>query len=425
MRKYIVKTFIALLSVYALVMGVPGFVLAANRLLGPDEIPVEKVSNVSSDGDFKYLVYSFKKFDPNTFTIVYLPGGPGGSITNESTAGDFGLVGNVNDQQYIFIDPPGTGMNLAMGEKDPDSLSSRLTVERTLSVIRKEHLTNYAIWGQSYGTVTATMLAYAIQSQPDMPAPKAVVLEGTFGRANVASKHFYEDFEYRMQRFYSDLPADTFELLKNYKQVEKNKADREDFLEMLFKNAAYESTTTRFETMNADLRTQIARVLGDKSVGYVKPDVPKSYSEMTLSGKETYLNARIVCRELIRANDQKDQQAYRQYAGQVAPPCDPPLNNPDLYDSKKYQITAAPMIYLQGLDDFQTPLPSALYHYNNQMHRAPGSSFSLIFHTNHGVFDRSFRSCLRPFLSDLRTSQLNLPNMNACAVAHRVEIHRY
>ena len=129
-------------------------------------------------GDNRPFEYYYEKrfgADPNQPVIIVLPGGPG----------DFSIgMGDVGFKNLtaIYFDARGTGCNF--GNQDDFLWSDVSTDEATsdiFDVIKTENLTNFIIYGISYGTVLATRLAVKLEAA-GLP-PMAVVLDGTIGRS--------------------------------------------------------------------------------------------------------------------------------------------------------------------------------------------------------------------------------------------------
>ena len=108
-------------------------------------------------------------------TIVFLPGGPGNTSIGDDMSGfvpaDFGLV---------QTDPRGVGCNeLATPAADPLAFySTDQIADDVIAMIDHLALDNYVLYGHSYGTELATVVASRLGT-----APRAVLLEGVLGRA--------------------------------------------------------------------------------------------------------------------------------------------------------------------------------------------------------------------------------------------------
>ena len=104
--------------------------------------------------------YSYKVFpgtDPNAATIVFLPGGPGGTSISVERDEDHAPA----SYTLIATDPRGVGCNAApSSDYYPDEFYSSLHfADDVIAIIEREKLDNYLIYGVSYGTQLATMVA--------------------------------------------------------------------------------------------------------------------------------------------------------------------------------------------------------------------------------------------------------------------------
>lgn len=376
--------------------------------------------------EFKYMTFPKKNFDPNKFTLVYIPGGPGGAVSY-APGEIFSLKQLPADIQFLFLDLRGTGINLELGEEDPKNLSTAKSVDDIIEVLKHARLSNYVIWGNSYGTIVATQLTHRLEAIQFNQMPKATVLEGTFGKAYAYSKHFYEGFEARLRDFYSQMPTRSRTLVAQLRKEIATDNSYEHAMKYSFLEAAYSESSKRYTVFDRAIEKYL---LGrDGSAAIVGAEEPrfKTYSEMPSVLKGFYINQHIVCNEMVELNTREQQQEYMARADfkPLETPCAPEVGSKTLYDSVNFQISQTPVIYLQGFNDFQTPLPSALHHYFGQKNLVKGSGFSLIFGANHGIFDNKFASCLVPFAKDLKSDDLRLSEMRACAASRKMEIKDY
>ncbi|MGE0867134.1 MAG: alpha/beta hydrolase [Kofleriaceae bacterium] len=156
------------------------------------------------DGSFSYGFRYKAPATPDAPVLVYLPGGPGSASTSRTP--DFVPEG----WGYLMTDPRGVGCNTLAELPEPDVSSAFFRTQEiardVVAAIEDRQLTNYIVFGISYGTALGTTVAHELELT-ELPAPTAVVLEGVLGRA------FGEDFvgaEYIRQwdRVRAALPAD-------------------------------------------------------------------------------------------------------------------------------------------------------------------------------------------------------------------------
>ncbi len=378
-----------------------------------------KIPNNYGDGslkDFKYITLSVQKFDPSQFTIVYLPGRPGGSSSGD-LASDHASKLYPKNTQRLLIDPRGTGMNLSWGAKHPELLSSKDTANDVVEVLRKEQLTNYILWGSSYGTVVGTMLAAKIQ-ELEIPHPKAVVLEGTLGKYLEYTEYFFEGFDLRIKNFYENAPRDILSLISDYKKIAKSEEDFKEALQSWV--FAYEYNQDKkdiLSSINATINMRLGEIQA-KTYGIPLPSQHTHQIKESPEEKGSKYNTWIICKELV--NNSKNVKIKIDKKAEL---CTAMTNSPDLYDSKNYQITDFPIIYLQGFQDLQTPYPSAVYHLSNQQNKQSNSKFFLIFGQAHAVFFRSkFLKCKKNFVESIKNSDFEFGSFLNCAKQLKTKI---
>lgn len=129
--------------------------------------------------------------------IVVLPGGPGQGAISMPLALPSGY-------RLLRIDPRGVGCNTGV---PADALGTELVAADVAAVIRKEGLGAYFLYGASYGTVTATVLAHQLENDGG-PAPRAVILEGVIGRAFHADEYL-QAFTKRWEGLWPQISAET------------------------------------------------------------------------------------------------------------------------------------------------------------------------------------------------------------------------
>lgn len=129
--------------------------------------------------------YSFKVYpgtDPSAPTVIYVPGGPG-SPSIEPTRSDDLLPQVPPELTIIATDPRGVGCN---APSSPDYYpaefyNSEYSADDILGIVEKLELDHYIVYGLSYGTMLSTLVVSRAEAR-GLPLPKAVLLEGVFGR---------------------------------------------------------------------------------------------------------------------------------------------------------------------------------------------------------------------------------------------------
>jgi len=316
------------------------------------------------EGSPKFTL-SYKYFgngNPSSTTVIVLPGGPGDTLLNPAVhspteAFPYGAV--PTSLNIIYTEPRGLGCNqLAQGDFPFDAFKTSYIASDILEIIKDRKLDNYILYGASFGTVVATYVA----SQADaagVPAPKAVVLEGTFGRG-VPGK-----FDEYIGGF-----SQEWEKTKLQLSPQLAAAFTKDPLPLGFAANVWGSYIFwQLITYGPGMIKYSPLVHANET-----PPNPALKSALTtyavlaqlpVSERITRIFQTIGCQELFGAWKPdvilKDGKLF----GSGEDICTGFTYLP--YDSAKLNITS-PIFYFQGPDDPATPLTSARYHFENQIH---------------------------------------------------------
>lgn len=127
--------------------------------------------------------YSFKQYpgaNPDATTIIYLPGGPGQTGIEEMRDPAYGPL----EYSFIETDLRGIGCNApeAADHYPGEFYNSVYFADDVISIIEHLGLEDYVLYGISYGTQLATMVASRLEAR-GLPLPRALVLEGVLGTA--------------------------------------------------------------------------------------------------------------------------------------------------------------------------------------------------------------------------------------------------
>lgn len=342
-------------------------------------LKVKKNHSNANSSMFSYN-YSHVEAAKNQTTIIYLPGGPGGGSIQMFDGSDF----FPNNMNRILIDPRGTDCNFFDPKDfDFDSITSVQTAKDIVEVIKQEKLTDYILFGQSYGTLLGTVLAHLIHEDRTSPQPKALILEGVIGHhyLNDGSEYYQNHVDIvnqllndnpKIKKLFSDPSTDVmgFNLddWANYFITIPPTGINEKFGAWPLMVAA-----EPYLTSNSDIPESIASEM-------------ESYLEFEMGMQEVqsqiyahnegldFLGLTILCREISpevpwvydniffeNGNLVLDKTPSEQVScGQIK------MDRP--FDSKNFP-TAAPTVYIQGTHDAQTPLRWAKYHYSNSQSR--------------------------------------------------------
>lgn len=211
------KSIIALLIMTA---NAQAFIIPENYESGKDRCLRENLSSefskyVSVPVDYNNLskgytsIYSYTKkpFNPNLPSIIYFTGGPGSS----SRASEFTL----ERSNVIFLEQRGISCSKPETKElylDPKFYSSVNTAKDAKLVLDSYGIKKATIYGQSYGTVPATIFASMFKSQTNN-----LILEGVIFNGNETLWHSPVK-KHLLQNFFNQLSSADQEKVLNYSQ---------------------------------------------------------------------------------------------------------------------------------------------------------------------------------------------------------------
>ncbi|MBT9558174.1 MAG: alpha/beta hydrolase [Myxococcales bacterium] len=139
---------------------------------------------------------------PNAPTVVVIPGGPGQAIMHESPTRPFALGAVPYPAvSLLSLDVRGSGCNVYSDDAGPPEqvYSIDRAASDVASIVAAEGLTDYVLYGASFGTAVATAAAHELERR-GLPAPKRLVLEGALGRAFPSFDAYFDAFEAEWRR---------------------------------------------------------------------------------------------------------------------------------------------------------------------------------------------------------------------------------
>jgi pimeloyl-ACP methyl ester carboxylesterase len=149
------------------------------------------------DGPSALLRYRvFASSRANAPTVLVVPGGPGSDIMKAEASAPFALGAVPTDLfNIIYTDARGSGCNIYPDVPAPEKVFTVEAVARDLlAVVRAEGLTDYILYGASFGSAAVTV-AGSLAASANTAAPKRIVLEGAVGRAFASFDDYFSAFE--------------------------------------------------------------------------------------------------------------------------------------------------------------------------------------------------------------------------------------
>lgn len=321
--------------------------------------PVQTANQKAGQFSFAYKMFSTAKTDAPT--VVVIPGGPGQTLLehNPSEAYPLGVV-PPSDFNIVYTEPRGAGCNqLSVDDFPVQGLTTDEVALDIVAVVADLKLTNYIIYGASFGTVAATKVAYFIHKQK-LPAPKAVVLEGTLGKAFPGGfKEYFAGYQVEWDRVKTLLPAMIVQSLSDPNLLlgyDANVWGLHIFQRLIPGDIPHYGHFLQYDLWPVAqndaagiqrLKTILDGIKTNLPYYSVKTNIFKALGCQELFGswgKYIFLqNGELAYSEDVCGGFKYDNQ----------------------YDSKNWQISV-PIIYFQGPFDPATPIASARYHFENQ-----------------------------------------------------------
>ncbi|MBN9509811.1 MAG: alpha/beta fold hydrolase [Alphaproteobacteria bacterium] len=289
--------------------------------------------------------------------VIVIPGGPGGTLIREDRNV---LSGGIpDDVPVVLTDPRGAGCNDDPRLTEDRDFTSEWLARDLLAIVadmergRGERL-DYILYGQSYGTVEATIAA-AIAGRESRTPPRALVMEGTLGHAFTSYEQQFSAFqaEWHAQRdalplrwqqlirtgaFHDALGSNslTWARLIDRSILRGYHADGDSDLEEQLASDVllFRSLRSIGRTPYGDERAGESRLLRviacEELTGDLYPGRDMRGGELVLTGSDACAGSR----RLVRP-----------------------------YNAAQWPV-AAPIVYFQGLHDAATPPAQARYHFD-------------------------------------------------------------
>jgi pimeloyl-ACP methyl ester carboxylesterase len=343
----------------------------------------------TDSGTSREVAYSFRyrAAKAGAPTVVVIPGGPGDTSTDKdieklnSIPASFGL---------IQTDPRFLGVN---ERSDVVEFRNALTSEGVARDIQlaldSVGVQNPVIYGVSYGTVVATMLAHSL-SQTDGMAPRAVVLDGTFAHHETQAA-YVSGLLKEWQKFAISVPEADLKAFQelSLKMIRSQvlSPDQMGSAVMAFLMARNQG---RLSLIPAILG--LSRTAPDRAA-QILVDIAKQFEGIAKTPGAKLFHAVVGCRELVPDGhmEKSDLTFTFELRANSDTDCETSLGPAALYDSKSYPIKSSTIIYLNGENDPVTPLAHAEYH--AQFQNESKKIQIVVPDAGHGVLIKELSAC--------------------------------
>lgn len=337
--------------------------------------PLDPLKKTSKTFNYKFRI--IKGTDINLPTIVYLNGGPGLPSIGSS------LPRVPNLFTVIQTDIRGVGCNADLNIPS-SSFTTKNNAADIIAIIKHLKLSNYIIYGLSYGTVLATVTTHQLESI-GYTQPKAVVLEGILGKF-FETGSVYLEFINQWNLIKTQLNFEALAELAKDNPLGHTPAAWGAFLSNTLiygtlpdHGSLLINYLNSFNTVPA-IRTFLEEQLQKNEIHVVEPSIEKVYKAISCSEFADDLSGTDVYFKLVNANVVVEKNLFCENYKLTS-----------AFDSKNFQIKA-PIYYFEGDQDPATPVSSAVYHFNNQK-KSLQKVFILVKNGGHGALSLNLSDC--------------------------------
>ena len=335
--------------------------------------------------------------------LVYLPGGPGQGSMDQ--APEFIPEG----WGYLMTDPRGVGCNrfaaLPTAETSGAVFVSRELANDVIAAIEDRALTNYVLFGVSYGTLLATTVAHELEAR-HLQRPASVVLEGVLGRAfgmDFAGAEFLTQWD----RVHAVLPSDLVTELDTAASPYGLTPEGWSRVLMAVVPRGPGPTANILAGLAADQPEQVQR------------DTLAALQELASSGAlqapgEIELYRQIACRELLDTVPANDLDVVFQAGRLVRNRSQEGTKCGDLhvtqpYDSAKLPF-ASPLYLFIGDSDVATPAWQGAYHFE---HHTGSAARVITINGGHNSLELNQLDCAPQLMASIARGGADLPTVAA------------
>ncbi len=305
--------------------------------------------------------YQYKRAaDPNAPVVVTVNGGPGapGIGTN---------FGNIPTRYgIIYTDARGVGCNAPQDPKlvyPAGFYKTNYLARDVIAVIKALNLTNYYLFGASYGSVHATELAYLIEQDATMAKPKAVIIEGILGKAFPTHDLYFAGIDAQWQRVKPQIdPTVLNQIVSDANYLGYSSKQWAGLIAILLSPGVIPPSGDYIASQLNPL-ANLGSPAGQSAKAHL--DAILSANSGNAALYKLYISIGLGCRELWGTNRTADL-VNGSIVGAGQDNCAAAgVSMTDPYDSANFKIVT-PILYFQGANDPFTPVSGAQYHFNNQ-----------------------------------------------------------
>lgn len=345
------------------------------------------------------LPYRFKYRPPKNGapTVIYIPGGPGGSSAHSNVKD---LLQIPEGFGVIQTDPLFVGVNQGIYVNSFQNATTSGQVARDIALaIESVGASDVIVYGVSYGTVPGTILASNLSRLGKNP--RAVILDGTVGRA-VTNHQAFEDFAKEWALLKERLGPETIFAFNRLTQglITKGQITVEQLgtiLQMLMMQRSDSNGNPLLEPLlrlSLDNPQKLTQILMQLKSRVSEPESPdRKWFHGVVSCKEIFPDSNADADPLKFTGQLEAASVVNDCSNYITP------ESVNLYDSKKYQISA-PVIYLQGENDPATPSWQARYHAKNQDNMT--RRLLIVPNAGHGMLNKELKGCSENFFLSLQ-----------------------
>lgn len=329
---------------------------------------IQRPISPGSPTQFTYKYFFQPSASPDLPVIVSIPGGPGQAGIASNGLLEQDLKSYPTGFGVLATDPRGVGCNFTGDNQPGEFYSSDLVAEDIALAIKDVGLTNYVVYGVSYGTVVSTILSTKIESA-NLPAPKAIVLEGTLSK--ILGPETNSLYSTLWDEILNAAPSEAQSRFRSENYPFGDTAGWTQLIASLLRVGLYESKTTYFNILSRVLELSVSTQAEQQAIAR---DIYKSITEDKDSNVPGFSNfyGNIACTEIWESLLGTELKAGKISAGTVnlcKKYADSVKAKPNPFDHKRY-LSSAKYVYVQGKKDPATPYVQARNHFLEQSNAA-------------------------------------------------------